>query len=641
MSTYTSNLNLIKPELTDKALITPISENFEIIDEAVGDLQKSVDGYSEDYTVDTSNTNILLNNGSTITANGGIVHVYNYDYVTMDQTSQTDLEDGNMCHILGTTLVRIVLEQNATASIHHVHNGVVNNLEDLKSRVRDLENSGVSGDVDLSGYATKDDIKYFVTESVVDKKINDNTASLTENLISYDPEWESGKIDISTGDLTESSDYEETTKFIELSKNSTITASGTSVDVYSYNVNTNEYIGQIADMSDGEVYTASEKILVRITCGQNATVFIKIPSIKARVEILEEKSEEYDTYNKRISDVEDAVNDTSINVIKGQVKALEDTLLTDGVYNFSDSGYQGSLDSEGNFVENLYSQSYVSDYMKLSEGTLLIGVGEIGKYVHVYDYEELSTPEFYEKVCSLTQGDTYILKADSYVRIHCEEGTYIRIQTPLMATNSNDGIMSKEHVKKIEDLENDLSNQTHSTTTISFDTGVDNQIVIKSVKDDVSSDGTINSVVSAVTFIGGDNVSLDLVSTTTLGPVIKINSTDEVGSKIVNLFSGSSSSGTMTDSASNYDLLFVSYESQYDGNLAYGDKIIYDISNGGTDSIPVINSNNGEMLVIDSVFNFSGRAFSTSVNVSYTDGTAYGEYSGGSVSVKRIYGVKF
>lgn len=641
MSTYTSNLNLIKPEITDKALITPISENFEIIDEAVGDLQKSVDGYSEDYTVDTSNTNILLNNGSTITANGGIVHVYEYDPITMELKNQIDVSEGNIyTNIAEQILVRITLEQNATASIHHVHNGITDDLELLESRVRDLEKSGVSGDVDLSGYATKDDIKYFVTESVVDKKINANTAPLTENLISYVPEWESGKIDISTGNLTESSDYEETTEFIELSKNSTITASGTPVDVYSYNVNTNEYIGQIADMSDGNVYTASEKILVRITCGQNATVFIKIPSIKARVKILEEKSEEYDTYDKRISDVEDAVNDTSINVIKGQVKVLEDTLLTDGIYNFSDSGYKGSLDSNGNFVEDLHSDNYVSDYMKLYEGTLLIGSGEIGQYVHVYDYEELSVPEFYEKVCSLTQGDTYILKADCYVRIHCEAGAYIRIQTPLLATNNNDGIMSKDYVNKINTMEASLSRQTHSTTSISFDSSTNNQIVIKSVKDDVSSDGAINSVANAITFIGGDNVSLDLVSTTTLGPVIKINSIDKVGSKFVKLFSGSSSSGTMTYSASNYDLLFVSYESQYNSDLVYGDKIIYDISNGGTDSRPVINSNNGEMLVINSNFNFSERTFSTSADVAYTDGSQYGLYSG-SVSVKRIYGIKF
>lgn len=110
---------------------------------------------------------------------------------------------------------------------------------------------------------------------------------LTEDFVTYSPEWESGKIDSSTGELVESSEYEETTEFIELPVGSTITASGTPVDVYFYHLLDKEYLEQSVDMSDGEVYTATEKKLVRITAGQKATVVIKIPTVKKRVDVLE------------------------------------------------------------------------------------------------------------------------------------------------------------------------------------------------------------------------------------------------------------------------------------------------------------------------------------------------------------------
>lgn len=149
---------------------------------------------------------------------------------------------------------------------------------------------------------------------------SEESEQLTEDYVTYSPEWVSGKIDSSTGELTETTEYEETTEFIELPVGSTITASGTPVDVYFYDVDTQEYLSQSRDMSDGDVFNVTEMKLVRITAGANATVFIKVATFKTRVETLE-------------SDVKDLnssvgnLNSTVIPTIKGDIENIQESAL--------------------------------------------------------------------------------------------------------------------------------------------------------------------------------------------------------------------------------------------------------------------------------------------------------------------------
>ena len=117
----------------------------------------------------------------------------------------------------------------------------------------------------------------------IEANVNDLAGLAVNGSFLYDGDWFSGKINHQNGTLEETTEYEETTDYITLPIGATITASGTPVDVYEYDIETKAYIGQLADLSDGESYVAPEMKLVRVTCGQKATAFISREDINSRI----------------------------------------------------------------------------------------------------------------------------------------------------------------------------------------------------------------------------------------------------------------------------------------------------------------------------------------------------------------------
>ncbi len=268
------------------------------------------------------------------------------------------------------------------------------------------------------------------------RALDEKVSAVIQTPLVYGPEWESGKIYESDGTIMESSEYEETTEFIELPEGSTITASGTPIRVYSYDIETQAYIGKLVDMSDGDVYTVTEELLVRITAGQKAVPVISGLSIKVRVEILEEKTEKYDTYGERISDVEEslesvvdkddfAILSTRILHTEAKMQELIGYEKTDKISSWT-AGYLDS--SSGEVVSDDLSSYTVSDYISLSTGSVITTDGPEDSGITIYSYD-VDTQEFIGIYRNMSYEDTLTLSKDLLVRIVNNNVTTVSVTT--------------------------------------------------------------------------------------------------------------------------------------------------------------------------------------------------------------------
>ena len=133
MATYTTNLNLTKPELSDYANITDISNNFEILDKAYGDLNGKylpIAGGTMTGNINSSNSTGLTLHSATSWANGAGI----------EMRARTDTSDYKGC---------LIFDANLNDNQHRLimkPNGVLTSNKDITLQAKD--NTGLYAKTD-------------------------------------------------------------------------------------------------------------------------------------------------------------------------------------------------------------------------------------------------------------------------------------------------------------------------------------------------------------------------------------------------------------------------------------------------------------------------------------------------------------
>lgn len=173
--------------------------------------------------------------------------------------------------------------------------------------------------------------------------VSENTEDIanieTPTDITYNPDWESGYINSADGTLLRAENMEETTEYINVPKGTTVTASGGHVIVYGYDTD-KVYTGKLSDLSDGDVYTVEDDIIIRITADSKATVFIVRKNMMSRVIDLENKVKDLSNNSGTSSDFSlskiitwDGNTDGLVSIDKIMFKVSDETISEDELKN--------------------------------------------------------------------------------------------------------------------------------------------------------------------------------------------------------------------------------------------------------------------------------------------------------------------
>lgn len=364
-------LVLLRDEVLEEDIVIEWNWITGNIDNNTGEWVDNEDGDSYAHT-----DFINVPKGYDITSDSNtIIDIYEYDSVTKEFIGYLAGVSGETYTTTKNVTICMVVREYSSVITPNVtittSNASEEEIESLAERVETVESSieNLSQQITTSGLeletlreATENELSELnKSEDLHSASINnlsqrisnaESQISILGETVDVDYGWDSGKIDSYTGELVESTEYEETTEFLELPLGSTITASGTPVVIYFYDVDTHNYLDQSKSMTDGEIYNTTEKVLVRITAGAKATVFIKIHTVKEKIEELEGKTIKTLYYNNNGSESATMTdNATNYSMLIVNYEAHYNVNIIFGsliVYNPSDTTYDSKslIDSD-------------------------------------------------------------------------------------------------------------------------------------------------------------------------------------------------------------------------------------------------------------------------------------------------------
>lgn len=283
--------------------------------------------------------------------------------------------------------------------------------------------------------------------------------------------WQPGVIDDEDGqfikNLTDTNNG--TSQFILLGRGSTITSTGVSTHVYSYNPNTQAYIKKVATLGENEVYTVTKEMLIRVTCGLNVNAIIisVTESLSGRVVVLEKE-----------------INQSQYEYTGGWYTDADLDPSTDDI-----------IDAPGRKITKfIWVSPGTSIYVRSGTAT-----------VHTY----WIMSGVYREAKTVNSGETFI----------CEDPMGIHVSADL---DDEVVINISSLLYRVEILEENI-NYNSSETDVSFGTqNNDQQILISSTKT-TQYKSEITSTQNDLTLMAGNNVTFNRVATTSNGPVISIS----------------------------------------------------------------------------------------------------------------------